>query len=458
MSGTGPGAPARARVLVVDDDAGVRYTLREMLETQGLEVEEAGDGEEALARFEAAPCPLVIADLRMPRLDGMELLRRLTARTPAPRVVVITAHGSERQAVEAMKAGAYDYFRKPFESEELLAAVRRAVEAARLAAENERLGGELALSRTMVYASRAMSQVGQLVARVAPRDVTVLITGETGTGKELVAEAVVRASRRADRPFVRFNCAALVPELAEAELFGHARGAFTGAVRARPGLFGEADGGTILLDEVGELATPAQAKLLRVLQEGEVRPVGEERTRTVDVRVLATTHRDLREQVAQGAFRDDLYWRLAVVQLEVPPLRQRPEDVPVLARHFLARFADRFGVAPLHVPEALFQRLSAHHWPGNVRELEHALETLVALSAGGELDLSLLPGADLAAPEGAGAARLWPRLEAYERGLLVEALRAAGGNRSEAARRLGISRVTLHDKLRKHGLGGGGEA
>ena len=457
MTASAPGGAPRARVLVVDDDAGVRYTLREILESEGLEVGEAADGEEALHRFEAAPCPLVIADLRMPRMDGMELLRRLSGRAPAPRVVVITAHGSERQAVEAMKAGAYDYFRKPFETEELLSAVRRAVEAVRLLAENERLSGELALSRTMVYASRAMSQLGQLVARVAPRDVTVLITGESGTGKELVAEAIVRASRRADRPFVRFNCAALVPDLAEAELFGHARGAFTGAVRARPGLFGEADGGTILLDEVGELAPAAQAKLLRVLQEGEVRPVGEERARTVDVRVLAATHRDLEERVARGAFREDLYWRLAVVRLEVPPLRQRPEDVPVLARHFLARFADRFGVAPLHVPDGLMERLLAHHWPGNVRELEHALETLVALSAGGELDLSLLPGRDLPAAEGASATHLRPRLEAYERGLLVEALRAAGGNRSQAARRLGISRVTLHDKLRKHGLAGSGE-
>ncbi len=446
------------RVLVADDDAGVRYTLREILESQGLEVEEAADGAEALARFQAAPCSLVITDLRMPGLDGMELLRRLGALSPRPRVVVITAHGSERQAVEAMKAGAYDYFRKPFETEELVSVVQRAVEAVRLTAENERLAGELALSRTMVYASRAMSQLAALVARVAPRDVTVLITGESGTGKERVAEAVVRASRRADRPFVRFNCAALTPELAEAELFGHARGAFTGAVRSRPGLFGEADGGTILLDEVGELAPSTQGKLLRVLQEGEIRPVGEERSRAVDVRVLAATHRDLREQAARGAFREDLFYRLHVVELRVPPLRERPEDVPVLARHFLARIAERFGVAPLHVPDALFERLAAHSWPGNVRELENALETLVALSEGGHLDLSLLPAAAPAASAAPATMELRPRVEAYERGLVRDALRAAGGNRAEAARLLGISRVTLHDKLRKHGLGGGEES
>jgi DNA-binding NtrC family response regulator len=445
----------RPRVLVVDDDAGVRYTLREILETHGLEVAEACDGAEALERFEAAPAQLVITDLRMPRMDGMELLRRLAARAPAPRVVVITAHGSERQAVEAMKAGACDYFRKPFETDELVAVVQRAVEAVRLRAENERLEGELVLSRTMVFASPAMRQLAALVARVAPRDVTVLLTGESGTGKERVAEAIVAASRRAEKPFVRFNCAALTEELAEAELFGHARGAFTGAVRSRPGLFGEADGGTILLDEVGELAASTQGKLLRALQEGEVRPVGEERPRRVDVRVLASTHRELKDRVASGAFREDLYYRLNVVHLRVPPLRERPEDVPVLARRFLARAAERFGVTPLHASEALVGRLLAYPWPGNVRELENAIETLVALSQGGELDLSLLPSAGAAPKAEPATLALRPRVEAYERGLVVEALRASRGSRTEAARALGISRVTLHDKLRKYGLARG---
>ena len=444
------------RVLVVDDDAGVRYTLREILASEGLEVEEAVDGAAGLERFERAPAPLVIADLRMPRLDGMELLRRLVARSPAPRVILITAHGSERQAVEAMKAGAWDYFRKPFENEELLAVVRRAVEAVRLASENERLAGELALSRSMVFASAAMHRLSELVARVAPRDVTVLVSGESGTGKERVAEAIWRASRRADRPFVRFNCAALTPELAEAELFGHARGAFTGAVRARPGLFGEADGGTILLDEVGELAPAAQAKLLRVLQDGEVRPVGEERARHVDVRVVASTHRDLKDLVARGSFREDLFYRLAVVTLRVPALRERPDDIPVLARHFLARFAARFGVAHAAPSPDLLARLAAHPWPGNVRELEHALESLVALSPEGGLDLALLPRAGPAGDT--PALTLRQRVEGYERGLVLEALAKARGNRSEAARALGISRVTLHDKLRKYGLAQGEDA
>ncbi len=444
-------AAPQIHVLVVDDDPGVRYTLREILASEGLAVEEAADGAEALARFEAQPAPLVLTDLRMPGMDGMELLRRLAARHPAPRVVLITAHGSERQAVEAMKSGAYDYFRKPFETEELLAVVRRAVEAVRLIHDNERLAGELVLSRSMVFVSEAMRRLAVLVARVAPRDVTVLLTGESGTGKERVAEAIVRASARADRPFVRFNCAALTPELAEAELFGHAKGAFTGAVRARSGLFGEADGGTLLLDEVGELAPATQGKLLRVLQDGEARPVGEERARKVDVRVLAATHRDLGELVRAGRFREDLYYRLNVVHLHVPPLRDRPEDVAILARHFLGRFAERFGFAAVRAPDALFDRLAAYPWPGNVRELENAIEALVALSPPEGLDMSLLPGGALGVTD-APALPLKERVQAYERGLVVEALRAAHGNRTEAARRLGVSRVTLHDKLNRYGI------
>jgi two-component system response regulator HydG len=446
----------KPRVLVVDDDPGIRYTLREILESSGLLVDEADDGEAALVRFAATPADLVITDLRMPKLDGMGLLARLQAGTPVPRVVVITAHGSERQAVAAMKAGAFDYFRKPFEMEELLTAVRRAVESTRLHLENEKLRCELSLSRSMVFASEAMKRLALLAGRVAARDVTVLILGESGTGKERLAEAIVAGSRRADKPFVRFNCAAVTAELAEAELFGHSRGAFTGAVRSRAGLFGEAHGGTILLDEIGELAPPLQAKLLRALQSGEIRAVGEERERKVDVRVLAATNAALEAEVRRGAFREDLYYRLNVVALHVPPLRERPEDVPLLVRHFLDRFAERFGVPPVASVEALLGRLLGRPWPGNVRELENTIERLVALSPEGELDLTLLdqnakPGD---APQSFG---LRERVEAYERGLLVEALRGCRGNRSEAARRLGLSRATLHDKLKKYGIAGGEE-
>jgi DNA-binding NtrC family response regulator len=437
----------KPRVLVVDDDEGVRYTLREILESSGLEVDVACDGVEALERLQLHPAQLVVTDLRMPRMDGMELLRKLMAQNPAPRVVVITAHGSERQAVDAIKAGALDYFRKPFEADELVAVIKRATETARLA-----------LSRTLVFASEAMSALAVLVGRVAPRDSTVLITGESGTGKERLAEAIVRASRRAARPFVRFNCASLTAELAEAELFGHVRGAFTGAVRSRAGLFGEADGGTVLLDEVSELALPLQGMLLRALQEGEIRAVGEDRPRHVDVRVLAASNRDLKAEVARGAFREDLYWRLAVVELHIPPLRERPDDIPVLARHFLDRAAERLGAAPFDLSDALLARLTAHNWPGNVRELQNAIERLVALSPEGELDLALLSPGRASPSSAEDPSRLREKMDAYERGLIVDALRACAGNRSEAARQLGISRVTLHDKLKKHGIGNGDDA
>lgn len=437
------------RILVVDDDPGVRYTIKEILESDNLEVYQAESGEKALSLLATQPVELVITDLRMPGMDGMALLRRLRVEPHPPRVLMITAHGSERLAVDAVKAGAYDYFKKPFEVEELLGVVRRAIEAVRLEQENERLQGERALSQSLVFVSPAMSRLAVLVQRVAPRDVTVLITGESGTGKERVAEALVSASARADKPFIRFNCASLTPELAEAELFGHAKGAFTGAHRERPGLFREADGGTLLLDEVGELEPGAQARLLRVLQVGELRPVGEERVRKVDVRILAATHRDLRELSQQGRFREDLYYRLNVVQLRVPPLRERPEDIPVLARLFFNRFAGRFGVQGLKLTPELMQRLQGASWPGNVRELENTLERLVALSHEGELDLSLLGEH---AGHVQGGLGLRERVDAYERGLIMEALRASGGNQSEAARRLQVPRVTLHDKLRKYGL------
>jgi two-component system response regulator HydG len=443
----------KPRVLIVDDDAGIRYTLREILESSGFAVDEAPDGEAALEKVAAVPADLVITDLRMPKLDGMGLLSRLHAQSSPPRVVVITAHGSERQAVAAMKAGAFDYFRKPFEMEELLAVVRRAVESTRLALENEKLRCELSLSRSMVFVSEAMGRLALLAGRAAPRDVTVLISGESGTGKERLAEAIVRGSRRADKPFVRFNCAALTPELAEAELFGHTRGAFTGAVRSRVGLFGEADGGTILLDEIGELAPPLQAKLLRALQSGAIRAVGEDREHKVDVRVLAATNRDLEAAARQGSFREDLYYRLNVVELHVPALRERLEDVPVLVRYFLDRFVERFGALPVANPDRLLARLAGNTWPGNVRELENTIERLVALSPDGELDLSLLPTGLNSAPE-AESFGLRERVEAYERGLIVETLKACRNNRSEAARRLDLSRATLHDKLKKYRLGG----
>jgi two-component system response regulator HydG len=279
--------------------------------------------------------------------------------------------------------------------------------------------------------------------------VTVLIHGPSGTGKERIAEAIVAASGRAAAAFVRFNCAAVPRELAEAELFGHSRGAFTGAHKARPGLFREAHGGTLLLDEVGELDLATQGKLLRALQERRVRPVGEDREAPVDVRLVCATNRDLRAEVAAGRFRDDLYYRLNVVEIRVPPLSERPEDVPLLIDHFLQRYADRFGVGPVSLGAELRGQLTAAAYPGNVRELQHRIERLVALSAGGVIEQGPLEDAGGAGTPGLG---LKERVEAFERGLLSEALQACGGNRSETARRLGISRVTLLDKLKKYGL------
>ena len=451
------------RALVVDDDAGVRYTLSEILSDAGLSVELAENGRDALAIARTSAFDLVITDLRMAPMDGLELLRTLHQELPKLKVILVTAHGSERHAVEAMKLGAFDYFKKPFDLDELMAVVGRALESLRLSEENARLISESNFAQSLVFRAPAMSQLALLVSRVAPRDVTVLITGESGTGKERVAEAIVRASTRAERPFIRFNCATLTAELAQAELFGHTKGAFTGAQRNRNGLFREANGGTLLLDEVGELDLNLQAKLLRVLQEGEVRPVGEDRSFAVDVRVIAATHRNLVELVQAGRFRDDLFYRLKVVSLAVPSLRDRPEDIRPLARHFLQRLAERFGVGPLRVPPELFDRLQEYDWPGNVRELENAVEALVALSVDGELDLSLLPGqiaatarpsvppVDIEEASSKGLS-LKQRVEAYERGVIVRVLEATNGNRREAALRLGLSRATLHDKLHRYGL------
>ncbi len=446
------GGEGGGHVLVVDDDAGVRFTLQGLLEDEGLEVVEAADGEAALAQIEKGGISLVVSDVRMPKLDGLGLLERVQALPePRPPVILVTAHGNERLAVEAIKRGAYDYFKKPFELDDVLNVVRRALGSVRLTRENSRLQSDATLLRSLVFVSSAMSRLAELVTRVAPRDVTVLITGESGTGKEKIAEALVAASTRAHKPFVRFNSAALTEELAEAELFGHSRGAFTGAVRARLGLFREAEGGTLLLDEVAELGASVQARLLRVLQEGEVRPVGEDRSVKIDVRLLAATHRDLAAEVKAGRFREDLYYRLKVVHLHVPALRERPEDIPVLARHFLSRAAKSFGVPQAQLTPTLVQKLTSWSWPGNVRELENALESAVALSADGTVDPSLLPS-EAGSVELQPGAGLKEKLEATERGLIVAAMDAAKGNVSEAARQLRIGRATLHDKLKKYGL------
>lgn len=444
----------RPKVLVVDDDPGVRYTLREILESGDMEVCEACDGAQALQWLQQHRADLMITDLRMPGIDGMRLLERLNEVPAPPKTILLTAHGSERAAVEAMKRGAYDYFAKPFDADEVLEVVQRAVASVRMVRENEQLKAQLHLSRFMVFASEPMRNVALLVSRVAARDVTVLITGPSGTGKERVAEAIVAGSQRASRPFVRFNCAAVPSELAEAELFGHSRGAFTGAVRARAGLFREADNGSLLLDEVGELDLSTQGKLLRVLQEGCVRPVGEDRDYHVNVRLLAATNRNLKEEVARGRFREDLFYRLHVVEVRLPPLSERLDDIPVLIDHFMRKYEERFGTGPLVLSPAVRQRLASSPYPGNVRELEHRIERMVALSSAGEIDELCLGAADYDGEMQAAAGfGLKERVEAFERGLIGQELRRCHGNRSEAARRLGVARVTLLEKMKKYGLG-----
>jgi two-component system, NtrC family, response regulator HydG len=443
----------RPVVLVVDDDPGVRFTLSEVLAEADVEVLQAASGDEALQRLAEHEVHLVITDLRMPGMDGLELLARIKAERPALLTLMITAHGSEAAAVQAMKLGAYDYFAKPFEVEDVLASVRRATAAVRLDLENRRLRAELALGRRMVFRSAAMSRVAELVDRVAGREVTVLITGESGTGKELVAEALVAASPRASHAFLRFNCAALPHELAEAELFGHSAGAFTGATRARPGLFRQADGGTLLLDEVGELDPVIQGKLLRVLQTGEVKPVGEDRAARTDVRILAATHRDLQAEVAAGRFREDLFYRLHVVVIHLPPLRDRREDIDPLIDHFLHKHAERFGLPRGTLLPALRAELAGREYRGNVRELSNLIERAVALAPeDGRIDSLDLPGGETTADASGEGLGLKERVDAFERGLILEELRRCSGNRSEAARRLRIGRVTLLDKLKRHGI------
>jgi two-component system response regulator AtoC len=443
-----------ARLLLVDDEPGMLFALKELAQSRGHEPVLARSGKEALSRLEGVDA--VVSDYAMPELDGVQLLKAIREQDASLPVILLTAHGSERLAVRAMKAGAYEYVAKPFDIEEMALVIDRALEARALRVQNRRLSAEKAIGRSIVGESPAIRKLIDAVERVAPRDITVLVRGETGTGKELVAALIHAESRRAKGPLVRFNCAAIPAELAEAELFGHARGAFTGAAQARRGFFAEADGGTLVLDEVGELPLPLQAKLLRALQGGEIQPVGAGRVEHVDVRAIACTNRDLQADVRAGRFREDLYYRLAVVELLVPPLHEHREDIPSLAAEFTRLYAEKFAVEGARLSPELVESLRNADWPGNVRQLENAIARLVALSPGGEIGESAL--GEISAPRGApsAAARegapLWEQLDAFERGLIQQALDAAGGNQSEAARRLGVSRSALVDRLKKYGF------
>ncbi len=452
-------------VLLVDDEPGVLFTLSELLLERGHKVITAKNGVEALTKLEEAET--VLTDLSMPRMDGLELMTQIAARDPSLPVILLTAHGSEKVAVAAMKQGAYDYLTKPFDIDEVAVVIERALEARKLRVDNQRLTAEQTLGRRIVGDSRPMRRLLEATSRVASRDVTVLVRGETGTGKEFVAELLHAQSLRANKPLVRFNCAALPAELADAELFGHVRGAFTGATNTRPGFFSQANGGTLILDEVGELPPAIQAKLLRALQEGEIQPVGSGRIEKVDVRVVASTNRDLAADVKTGTFREDLYYRIAVVELIVPPLREHKEDIPALAEEFARRYGERFGLGHVTLEPALIDALVHHEWPGNVRQLENTLARLAALSSGGVIGLADFQAAESSGshipaqqesdhaeppPDARNGPSLKEQVEAFERGLVARALDSTGGNQSEAARRLGVSRVTLIDKMKKYAL------
>ncbi|MFH1090347.1 MAG: sigma-54 dependent transcriptional regulator [Pseudomonadota bacterium] len=446
------------RVLVIDDEDNMRLVLQKILSQEGYRVCLAANGLEALETLHREVVDLVLCDVRMPRLDGLSFLAEFKARGFRMPVIMLSAYGTVDSAVEAMKAGAFDYVFKPFQPDEILLTLKKAEEQERLKREN------LALRRAaadrppegIVVRSRLMTDLLVLVERVAQVKSPVLIVGESGTGKELVARAIHQAGPRKDGPFVPVNCGAIPENLLESELFGHVRGAFTDAVRDRAGLFREADKGVLFLDEVGELPPALQVKLLRVLQFEEVRPVGGQSPVSVDVRILAATARDLAKDVQAGRFREDLFYRLYVLPLTIPPLRDRPEDIPPLLDHFLTAFSARLGrPRPEISPEAL-EALLRYPWPGNVRELENLVDRLLVLSPGPRFELAGLP------PH-LRTAKLWPvgpledlDLKAGIRGLearyIKEALIQTQGNRAEAARRLGISYPSLLSKIKGYGL------
>jgi len=450
MSRTAPPLP----ILVVDDDQAVREALARTLQRLGFEVVLAGDGQEGLGHVRAAPFPIVLADLKMPGLSGQELLRAVKALSPDTEVIMITGHGTVEDAVAAMKEGAYDFIAKPFRRLDLERTIRKAAEKQALVLQNRALQQRLAEMEgrgQLLGTSPGMRRLLELIGQVAPSSATVLIQGESGTGKELVANAVHAGSPRRDRSFVKVNCAALPETLLESELFGYEKGAFTGAVARKAGRFELAHGGTLLLDEIGELSLPTQAKLLRVLQEGEFERVGGTQTLRVDVRLVTATNAELAELVRQRRFREDLFYRLNVITLQIPPLRERREDIPLLAHHFLRRFAEKNGKAVSGFTEEALDLLQSHPWPGNVRELENVLERAVVLTreamiSPADLPESLAGGADSAARH--LVISIGTPLEDVEDRLIEETLRYTKGDKTLAAKLLGIATRTIYRRLK----------
>jgi len=447
-------------ILVVDDDRAHRTMLRTLLDGWGFSVEEADDGARAIERVQEKSYDLVLMDVRMVELSGLEALPEIKKFNPAIPIIIMTAYSSVDTAVEALKKGAYDYLSKPLDFDELKLAIERAMDHSRLKEENralkERLGSGFNTG-DIIGRSRVMLELLETVSLVAPTEATVLITGESGTGKELIASAIHLNSPRREKPFIQVNCAAITETLLESELFGHERGAFTGADRRREGRFRLAHGGSIFLDEVSEMSVAMQAKLLRVLQEKEIQRVGGEEVLKVDVRVMAATNKDLKKEIEAGRFREDLYYRLNVVTLAVPALKERREDIPLLAQHFLETFAEKNRKHIKGFTPQAMDRLVRYNWPGNVRELMNAIERGVILCRGeyiAENDFPLsLRQAEVPELEQVrdGLPADLP-LEEVEKVTILNTLESAGGNKSETARRLGITRRTLHKKLKKYGV------
>jgi two-component system response regulator HydG len=451
----------KVKVLVVDDESGILDTLRILFRSEGYDVAVASSGRAAMTALEEERPDLVLSDIRMPGSTGLDVLSRVRELDPELPVILMTAQASLSSAIRAVNEGAYHYIQKPFANDELLAICRRAVEARQLKVENRRLKKEIrrrdrSLDGRPIGRSRPFTEVVELAETVAPTDSTVLISGESGTGKEVVAQYIHRLSDRADGPFLSINCGALPESLLESELFGHTKGSFTGAVKDRDGLLVAAHGGTFFLDEIGEMSPATQVKVLRAIQEREVIPVGATQAVPVDVRIIAATNRDLEEELRKGTFRTDLYYRLNVIQLRLPPLRDRREDIDLLARHFLERLAEREGSAPRELADETLEALRHYDWPGNVRELENALERAAVVAGGGILAPDSLPERVVERPEVRlvdEASPPNPTMEVIERAYIHWVLEAEGGNKTRAAEVLGIDPSTLYRKLNRYGLG-----